>query len=255
MHHKITITGFAILCLAICALGYFCRFFYKEFEQYKNISIEKFDESKKGIDLISSGMSLDEKRLRAVLQTNKIISDYNEKYNLKLKSEFVHSLAMIIVDAAAKYPDIDHITLCALIARESRFNPKAVSPVGAIGLGQLMRSTTEDICYRFAWNYYDSIAFNPEKNVWMTAYYLNKLIDRNRGNLELALAEFNDGEAPRIRYSLMKEKESGKLMDSSEEVEIKKLPQETKEYPGLVMAKEKELRDKYSILYKEEKVK
>jgi soluble lytic murein transglycosylase len=162
---------------------------------------------------------------------------------------------MIIVDAAAKYPDIDHLTLCALIAHESRFNPHALSPVKAKGLTQIMDQTARNICYRFAWNYYDSIAFNPEKNVLMGAYYLSTLISENKGNIELALAEFNDGEIQRVRYSFMKDKERGEILDSAQEQEIKKIPQETKEYPGLVLAKEKELRDKYSFLYKEEKVK
>lgn len=249
------VSGFmlAFLALLIAGLIYFCWFFYKEFGQYKAAVVEKIDENRKGIDLISSGMSLDEKRLRAVLQTNKIISDYNDKYELKMKAEFIHSLAMIIVDAASKYPNFDHIMLCALIAHESRFNVRALSPVGAKGLGQIMNGTAEDICYRFAWNYYDSIAYDPEKNVWMASFYLSKLIDRNRGNIELALAEYNNGEPSKERYSLMKAKENGTVLDSAQEYEIAQLPQETRNYPTSVLKLDKELRAKYSFLYKEEK--
>lgn len=249
------ISGFLVAALAVLMLGLicFCWFFYKEFGQYKIAVVEKIDENRKGIDLISSGMSLDEKRLRAVLQTNKIISDYNLKYDLKMKAEFIHSLAMIIVDVSYKYPNFDHLTLCALFAHESRFNIRALSPVGAKGLGQIMDGTAEDICYRFAWGYYDSIAFNPEKNVWMTAFYLNKLIDRNRGNIELALAEYNSGEPRRVQYSFLKAKESGKTLDSLQEIEILTLPEETKKYPVSVMKMDKDLREKYSLLFKEEK--
>lgn len=250
MSNKVAIIISSMLCASILFLGIFCYKFYKDFGTYKRVAVEKMDENRKGIDLISSGMSLDEKRFRAVAQTNKIISDHNERYKLNLKVEFIHSLAMIIVDAASKYPDFDHMTLCALISVESKFNPRAISPVGAIGLGQIMSGTAEDICYRFAWGYNDSIAFNPEKNIWMTAYYLNTLINRNRGNLELALAEYNGGQVRRVQYSFLKDKENGKSLDSLQEIEISKIPEETKKYSYLVMNREKELRDRYSLVLK-----
>lgn len=172
-----------------------------------------------GLNFISSGMSLDEQRLRKVLQTERIIAHYNSK----LKPEFVHSLAIIIVDASSRYPNIDHLMLCALIAQESKFNPNAVSRAGAKGLTQIMDGTAEMISWRFTWNYYDGIALDPEKNVLMGAWYLDRMIAENKGNVEYALAYYNGGYKYGSLYKM------NKIAAGTEFV-----PDETKQYPGKV---------------------
>lgn len=96
---------------------------------------------------------------------------------------------------ASKALDIDYELLKALIATESGFDARAVSPKGAIGLMQIMPATAER--YGVTGDRKSPLEkklTDPRTNIKTGTRYLRYLIDLFPGRLELALAAYNAGE-------------------------------------------------------------
>jgi hypothetical protein len=89
---------------------------------------------------------------------------------------------------ASKANDIDFELLKALIATESGFDAKAVSPRGAVGLMQVMPETA--LRYGVA----AKKLADPALNIRAGTKYLRYLLDLFPGRLDLALAAYNAGE-------------------------------------------------------------
>ena len=103
----------------------------------------------------------------------------------------------------------------AQAVQESRFDTKAVSPAGAVGIAQFMKPTAEQMAKELKpklalfKNGFDRE--NPVQSIWAQVYYMNKLFkvwDLGRADnerLKLAFASYNAG----IKNILRSQKKSG----------------------------------------------
>jgi soluble lytic murein transglycosylase-like protein len=90
----------------------------------------------------------------------------------------------IIFQAASRH-QVDASLIKAVIMAESRYNPQAISKMGAKGLMQLMPGTAKALGVKDA--------FNPEHNVNGGVKYLKQLLEKFDGDVTLALAAYNAG--------------------------------------------------------------
>ncbi len=91
----------------------------------------------------------------------------------------------IIEKYAADY-GLDASLIHSIIATESGFNAKAVSPKGAQGLMQLMPATAQRLGV--------GNSFDPEQNIRGGVKHFRSLMDNFNNDLELSLAAYNAGE-------------------------------------------------------------
>ncbi|MEO8291086.1 MAG: lytic transglycosylase domain-containing protein [Gaiellaceae bacterium] len=100
-----------------------------------------------------------------------------------------------IVAGHAKNYNLDPALLAAVIYRESRFDARARSSSGAIGLMQLLPATAKGIALHTGGNKFRvADLLDPEINVRYGSFYLRRLLNKY-GNVRLALAAYNAGQA------------------------------------------------------------
>jgi soluble lytic murein transglycosylase-like protein len=103
--------------------------------------------------------------------------------------------------AAAKAHGVDYALLKAVSAAESGFNPEAVSPMGAIGLMQVMPATAERYgVVADAKRSVEEKLTDPSINAKTGARYLAYLLKLFPGRVDLAVAAYNAGEGAVARY-------------------------------------------------------
>ena len=107
---------------------------------------------------------------------------YNEASSYAQATDLAH-----LIQTTAKRYNVDPLLVTALVSQESAFRPEAVSPVGAIGLGQLMPLTAQDLGVN---------PWDPAENLDGCVRYLAQNLERWRDTdipVALALASYNAG--------------------------------------------------------------
>jgi hypothetical protein len=101
------------------------------------------------------------------------------------------NLEVVIKKYAQEY-GVDEDLVWAVIRQESGFNPRAVSPKGAMGLMQLMPGTATLMGV--------SDPFDVEQNIAGGVKYLEQCLSQFNQDVPLALAAYNAGPANVVKY-------------------------------------------------------
>lgn len=113
----------------------------------------------------------------------KLYSQRIQQVNDAIDDTTARKIATQLLDKSEQYR-VDPRLVFALVTQESRFNPHAVSPVGAQGLGQLMPGTAAGLGVHNP--------FDIDDNLDGTIRYISSQLN-SFGNLSLALAAYNAG--------------------------------------------------------------
>ena len=129
---------------------------------------------------------------------------------------------------------LDPYLVLALIREESRFNPRARSSSYARGLMQIISPTAKILCRQLGLKFSTSNLYTPSINIKMGTYYLESLIRRFNGRVELALAGYNGGPGRVTRW--VNDRYNGKTGEVDLDDFIINIPiKETRDYVVKVM--------------------
>jgi soluble lytic murein transglycosylase len=117
----------------------------------------------------------------------------DEEPDFYLRARYPLEYEHIIRGHAANH-DLDPALLAAVVYVESRFDPNAESPAGAIGLMQLLPETAKGIALRTGGaRFVVADLRDPEINVRYGSWYLDHLRDRY-GDMTTVLAAYHAGQ-------------------------------------------------------------
>lgn len=137
------------------------------------------------------GVKNDEPKPEAPTEASNTFRCTHDKRSCIAVATYVADVCTVIERAAGENR-LDPNFLARLLWKESRFEPGAVSPVGALGIAQFMPETARI-------RKLDD-PFNPAKAIHASADYLRFLID-GYGNMGLAAVAYNGGEGRASRFN------------------------------------------------------
>ncbi|MBI4373736.1 MAG: transglycosylase SLT domain-containing protein [Deltaproteobacteria bacterium] len=97
---------------------------------------------------------------------------------------------------------LDPFFLYALMRQESHFRESVVSPVGAIGLLQLLPTTAEGVAMKAGWPFFEEKwLYEPMTNIELAVLYIGKLSQDFEDRWYLVAAAYNAGEGVVSRWN------------------------------------------------------
>ena len=104
------------------------------------------------------------------------------------------------VEGEAAEFGVDPLLLVAIVRQESVFDAEALSPAGARGLAQLLPGTAALTARGLDVTFYPEWITVPDLNLHLGAAHLQEMLQRFPGRVAAAVAAYNAGTAPVIRW-------------------------------------------------------
>ncbi len=98
-----------------------------------------------------------------------------------------------IIEPFADQNEVCPNLISAIMRQESIFDPQIVSPVGAVGLMQIMPYTGKDIALELESEFSVDTLYNAATNIRFGTYYISKLLRQFENDFILAIASYNAG--------------------------------------------------------------
>ena len=134
---------------------------------------------------------IDKSRMDNINKVMAVLNRYNPAMAYGQKLAIAHE----ITAASYKYTNLDVDLICATITHETGFSwdPKVVSPAGAMGLMQVMPATGKFLADigGIQWTRADDVLFDPVLNIRLGSRYLSSLIELY--DVDGGLAAYNGG--------------------------------------------------------------
>jgi len=114
------------------------------------------------------------------------------RMRIRADREEMHRILRAVDDSAQRF-ELDPVMILAVIHVESRFDTRAVSSKGAMGLMQLRPSTAREVASNLEldWSGAEQL-FDPDFNILLGSCYLRSLMDRFEDR-DTALAAYHAG--------------------------------------------------------------
>lgn len=135
--------------------------------------------------------AIEAQRHASVLKINGIIS----RYNRTMADTDKMRIANEIYEMTLKYPNLNEDFICATITHETgkTWNPRATSPMGAMGLMQIMPATAAFLATQegIDWTSAEQVLYDPISNIRLGCRYMSELVGTFKH--DGALAAYNGG--------------------------------------------------------------
>jgi len=163
------------------------------------------------------------RRIRCTLfMRDEIVKEW-KRIGIKLSIDEAYLIAETNLKECESYSYIDPFLILAMQCVESGFTKKAKSPMGALGLNQIMPSTGRLLASHFKLSYSDSLLYDIRTSIKLSVKLFDILYAQYE-SWDLVLADYNGGPWQAYYYSEDKSK----------------LSLETKNYVPNVLAKKKQ---------------
>lgn len=163
---------------------------------YKYFTVEeaktKINNIEKTVSDLRATMNLNSKHQYEIQRIIKIINQYNNN----VQADEKYQIADEIYKMSTKYTNLNVDLICATITHESALTWRndIISPVGAMGLMQIMPQTGEKLAQDegIKWTSAEEVLFDPIINIRLGCRYLSNLV--HQYEIDGGLAAYNGGE-------------------------------------------------------------